>query len=97
MSTNAVSFKTDILPLFTPTDIGHMSRMGIKLDDYTYMSDPAPGTVKRCGPFDDHAHARAVYNSLTGACQPRMPMGGPYWNDTQLATYLKWMNDGFQP
>lgn len=35
------SFKTDILPLFTQTDLDHMRAFGVDLDDYTYMSTPA--------------------------------------------------------
>jgi hypothetical protein len=30
----ALSFKTDILPLFTSMDIQHMGGMGVLLDDY---------------------------------------------------------------
>jgi hypothetical protein len=35
-----VSFARDIRPLFRPVDISHMKAHGIKLDDYTFMSDP---------------------------------------------------------
>jgi hypothetical protein len=35
-----VSFARDITPLFRDVDISHMTRHGIKLDDYTFMSDP---------------------------------------------------------
>ena len=35
-----VSFARDIRPLFRAVDISHMARHGIKLDDYTFMSDP---------------------------------------------------------
>ena len=35
-----VSFKTDILPLFTQTDIDHMAGFGVDLDKFEYMSDP---------------------------------------------------------
>lgn len=93
----AVSFKTDILPLFTATDIGHMSGMGVLLNDYSYMSNPAAGDVMGCGPFPDHGNARAVYASLTGECQPQMPMGGPYWTAAQLQLFQQWMTDGYLP
>jgi hypothetical protein len=36
-----VSFKTDVLPLFTSDDIGYMSPLGVSLTDYSYMSQPA--------------------------------------------------------
>lgn len=93
----AVSFKTDILPLFNQTDIQHMSGMGVKLNDYAYMSNPAAGSVMGCGPFSDHGNAQAVYNALTGKCQPQMPMGGPYWTEAQLQLFQQWMTDGYQP
>ncbi len=35
-----VSFARDIRPLFRDVDISHMEPHGIKLDDYTFMSDP---------------------------------------------------------
>jgi len=35
-----VSFARDIGPLFRDVDISHMEPHGIKLDDYTFMSDP---------------------------------------------------------
>ena len=93
----AVSFKTDILPLFTPTDIQHMTGMGVQLSDYTWMSNAAGGTVVTCGPFSDHGNAQAVYAALSGKCQPQMPLGGPYWTPAQLQLFQQWMTDGYQP
>ena len=83
----SVSFATDILPMFRRIDIDHMGRMGIKLDDYAYMSDPA----------GDHQHARSVFDSVSGKAQPQMPPGGPYWDKTQLDTFAQWMTDGYNP
>ena len=34
-----VSFAADIKPLFRAIDISHMERYGIRLDDYTYISN----------------------------------------------------------
>ena len=34
-----VSFERDIRPLFRAVDISHMKSHGIKLDDYTFMSE----------------------------------------------------------
>jgi hypothetical protein len=93
----AVSFKTDILPLFNATDIQHMNGMGVQLSSYTYMSNPAAGSVMGCGPFSDHGNAQAVYGALTGSCQPQMPLGGPYWTAAQLQLFQQWMTDGYQP
>ena len=78
-----VSFVRDILPLFRPVDIEHMTRLGVALGDYAYMS------VKN--------NAQKVYASLQDGFAPRMPPGGPYWSETQLQLFAKWMADGLQP
>lgn len=83
----AVSFANDILPLFTATDIAHMKPMGVLLSQYSYMSDPT----------NNHQNATTVQAYLTGAQQPRMPLGGPYWQTPQLNLYAQWISDGFQP
>jgi hypothetical protein len=36
-----VSFKSDVLPLFTRIDIEHMTEKEVPLDDYSFMSLPA--------------------------------------------------------
>jgi hypothetical protein len=50
-----VSFARDILPMFRPIDVEHMSKHNILLDDYTYMSDPS----------SDHGNAQDVEDSLS--------------------------------
>ena len=90
MSQKPVSFAQDILPLFSVGDIACMRRFGVRLDDYSYMSDQAGN-----GSFADHDHARTVYARLVGTATPRMPMGGPYWSDAQLQLFDRWMADGF--
>jgi hypothetical protein len=80
----AVSFANDIKPLFRTIDIDHMKKRGTKLDDYTYMSDPA----------NDHKHAQDVEDRLS---DQSMPPGGPYWTKEQLALYGKWRADGYKP
>ena len=79
-----ISFARDILPMFRPIDIEHMSAHKIFLDDYTYMSDPS----------GDYGHARDVEESLV---QQSMPPGGPYWSAQQLSLYQQWKSDGYQP
>jgi hypothetical protein len=37
----AVSFARDIRPLFTDMDVAHMKDLGVALDDYGYLRDPA--------------------------------------------------------
>jgi hypothetical protein len=82
----AVSFTSDIKPLFRQIDIDHMKRHGIPLDDFAYMSDPA----------NDHSNADVVLQTVVGD-PPSMPPGGPYWTADQVALYRKWMADGYQP
>ena len=62
-----ISFARDIRPLFRDVDISHMERHGIKLDDYTFMSDPD--------------NANKVFETLSSheGDPPAMPPGGPYW------------------
>jgi hypothetical protein len=50
-----VSFARDILPMFRPIDVEHMSKHNILLDDYTYMSDPS----------SDRGNAQDVEDSLS--------------------------------
>jgi len=45
----AVSFAKDIRPLFTDTDIAHMKRFGVMLDDFGYMHDLAHAQRSRRG------------------------------------------------
>jgi hypothetical protein len=85
----AVSFATDIKPLFRLVDVAHMKGHGVKLDDYAYMSDPS----------NDHENAERVQQSLSPQDDdpPSMPPGGPYWTADQLALFAKWRADGYQP
>jgi hypothetical protein len=90
-----VSYATQIKPLFTAQDISCMGGMGVKLDDYAWMSDADGGGMSNCTNFPDHMHARTVYAHLTGACQPQMPLGGSPWGKSDLDLYNQWMTDGF--
>lgn len=85
----AVSFAKDIKPLFRAVDIEHMKRLGIDLDDYQYMADPA----------NDHENAESVQQALTpqNGDPPSMPPEGPYWTPAQLALFAQWRADGYQP
>jgi hypothetical protein len=79
-----VSFARDIKPLFRAVDISHMKAHGIKLDDYTFMSDPD--------------NADKVLGTVTPneGNPPAMPPGGPYWSADQLAVFAQWQKDGYQ-
>jgi hypothetical protein len=88
-----VSYAADIRPLFDARDVACMRRKGVMLGDYGWMSDPAPGDG-----YDDHAHSRMVFDFVRpDGKEPRMPLGGPYWEDEQVALYQRWMDEGFQP
>ena len=80
-----VSFARDIRPLFRDVDIEHMEVHGIKLDDYTFMSDPnnADKVLETLSPLEGDP--------------PAMPPGGPYWTADQLALFAEWQNEGYQP
>lgn len=82
-----VSFARDIRPLFRPLDFAHMLPFGVRLGDHDYMCDPA----------DNFKHATDVGDFLSGARQPRMPPGGPFWTAAQLALYAHWISDGCPP
>lgn len=86
-----VSF-TQVSALFTPRDTLCMNSKGVLLTDYVYMSDQAGDST-----YPDHANANHVYARLTGTEQPQMPMGGPFWTQTNLDLFNQWMQDGYQP
>jgi hypothetical protein len=44
----AVSFATNIRPMFTDMDIAHMKNFGVLLDDFGFMRDPANACLP-CG------------------------------------------------
>jgi hypothetical protein len=80
-----VSFAADIKPLFRAVDISHMKRFGVELDNYDYMSNP------------DNANSVLATVSPHDGEPPTMPPGGPYWSQAQLALFMQWQNDGYQP
>ncbi len=77
-----VSFATNILPLFTTTDIAHMAGMNVMLAEYSYMSVPA--------------NAQNVLDHLNGTTPPAMPPGAP-WPQNQIDLFQAWINGGYQP
>ena len=80
-----VSFAGDIKPLFRAIDVSHMKSYGVKLDDYTFMSNP------------DNANQVLATLSPQDGEPPSMPPGGPYWTADQLTLFTKWQEDGYQP
>jgi len=83
MQDREVSFERDIRPLFRQIDVDHMDPMGVTLGDYEWMSDAG--------------NAQSVYDYLSGAQEPQMPPGGPYWSEEQLETFSRWMSGGRKP
>lgn len=80
-----VSFATEIMPLFRAIDISHMKPFGVKLDNYSYMSNA------------DNANTVLATLSPQNGEPPSMPPGGPYWTAAQLALFVRWQKDGYQP
>ena len=77
-----VSFKTDILPMFTDVDIEHMSYAGVLLDDYAYMSEPA--------------NAESVYEQVADGSMPPGDSGEQPWSQEQVQLFKAWMDAGYQ-
>jgi hypothetical protein len=78
-----VSFKTDILPLFTSLDVEHMSPMGVLLDDYAYMSEPA--------------NASRVYDEVSSGNMPPPTGGEQPWSQDAVQLFKAWMDSGYEP
>ncbi len=78
-----VSFKTDVLPLFTSVDIEHMRPFGVSLDDYVYMSQPG--------------NASGVYKTVSSGAMPPGDSGEPAWSQDQVQLFKAWMDGGCPP
>lgn len=79
-----VSFAAQILPLFTATDIAHMSNFGVMLAEYSYMSQPT--------------NAQNVLSRLNGTTTPIMPPPpATPWSATNIQLFQAWMAGGYQP
>jgi len=78
-----VSFKSDILPLFTQMDIDHMQGFGVELDSYDYMKDPG--------------NAKSVYYQVSQKLMPPAHSGEDPWSEDKVALFDDWMEGGYQP
>jgi hypothetical protein len=83
----AVSFATNVVPMFTQMDIQHMNQQGIHLDQYEYMSDST----------DNHANANAVYQEVSSGAMPPSWSGEKPWTKEMVQLFQQWMTDGYQP
>lgn len=87
-----LSYLNDIYPMYENW-AGCMIDRNWHLDKTDFMCDPQG----RHG-IPDHYHARKTYARLsTTNPNIRMPPGGPYLSDEQLALYSQWMEEGFNP
>lgn len=87
-----LSYVADIYPIYESL-AGCMIDRNWPLNDANFMCDPRGGRD-----FPDHYHARKTYYRLsTTNPNLRMPPGGPYLSDEQLALYRQWMDEGFNP
>jgi hypothetical protein len=77
------SFANDILPLFTSMDVEHMSELGVQLDDYSYMSQPA--------------NAGEVYQEVSSGNMPPSVSGEEPWSEDKVRLFGEWMDGGYQP
>jgi hypothetical protein len=78
-----VSFRTDIVPLFTTMDVEHMRAAGMSLDDHAFMSQPA--------------NAANVYDQVASGAMPPSECGEPPWSAEQLRLFADWIDGGYQP
>lgn len=86
------SYINDIYPLLKDQADCMIAR-GWMLDRPEFMCDPTGGHG-----FADHYHARKTYDRLsTDNPLKKMPKGGPFWREDQLALFQSWMEEGFQP
>ena len=83
VSPRAISFKTDILPLFTSVDVEHMSRLEVPLDDHAYMSQPD--------------NAAGVYQQVSNGTMPPRASGEQLWSEDKIQLFKEWMDGGYAP
>jgi hypothetical protein len=79
----SISFKTEIVPLFTSVDIEHMSRLEVPLDDYAYMRQPD--------------NAAGVYDQLSNGTMPPSASGEQPWSEDKVQLFKQWMDGGYPP
>jgi hypothetical protein len=77
-----VSFDADILPLFTSMDVDHMGHVGLALDDYSAMSQPAI--------------AANVYEQVSTGGMPPSDSGEQPWSEDKVQLFKAWMDGGYQ-
>jgi hypothetical protein len=79
----AISFATDIKPLFSALDQDHMLNQVGMFDLWKYD--------------DVKANASAIYGAVKAGSMPPPDSGEQRWPQSQVDTFKQWMDDGFQP
>lgn len=79
----ALSFVTDIKPLFSAMDQDHMLNQVGLFDLWKYN--------------DVKANASAIYNSVKNGSMPPPGSGETRWPQSQVDKFKQWMDGGFQP
>jgi hypothetical protein len=77
----AISFIADIRPLFTDMDVAHMANLGIRLDDFDFMRDPA--------------RAQKVLNLVSSGAMPPRHSGEPSWSSERVQLFRDWIGQGY--
>jgi hypothetical protein len=81
MDSKPLSFKTDIRPMFTDTDVDHMQGFGLDLSshaDVTRLAD-------------------AILTSVTSGSMPPSGSGETRWTEAMCATFKRWKDEGCAP
>lgn len=90
----AVSFKTNVAPLFATSCSGcHGNKMSTASGAYSFLTTQSSG----CGPLvvPGNTTTSSLVRLLQGStCGTRMPKGGPYMTSTQLGTINAWICQG---
>jgi len=77
----ALSFATDIRPLFTDTDVEHMKGFGL---DLSSRDDVA-------------RRAKDIFSVVTAGTMPPPAEGGDPWSQEMCETFRQWMSQGCPP
>lgn len=81
----APSFATHIRPKFRQGDIGFMARLGFRMADVGWMTDPAGDET-----YPDHAHARRLFDAIKNGVMPP----DEQWPEGWVDLYARWIHSG---
>ena len=91
-NSTCVNFSTEIKPLFSSCTGCHGVSSGLSLSTYTSLIIGGnSGAVVTPG---DGSGSRLVKKLRGTASGDRMPLGGVYWNDTDINLIETWINEG---